>query len=165
MDMTIHDFDIARFLIGTDVKEVYAKADVLVDPVFKKVGDWDTAVTTLTFENGAIGTIDNSRKAVYGYDQRVEVFGSEGMVATGNKTPDDHVHLDQTGAHSSLPLHFFLERYADSYLTEMRVFVDAIRHDKAVPVTGKDGLMSVAMGLAATKSAKENRPVEVSQIL
>ena len=165
LDMTIHDFDMARFLIGTDVKEVYAKADVLVDPVFNKVGDWDTAVVTLSFENGAIGTIDNSRKAVYGYDQRVEVFGSEGMVATKNKTPDDHVHLDQTGTHSSLPLHFFLERYADSYLTEMRVFVDAIRNKKPVPVTGKDGLMSVAIALAATRSAKENRPVELAEIL
>jgi myo-inositol 2-dehydrogenase / D-chiro-inositol 1-dehydrogenase len=165
LDMTIHDFDMARFLIGTDVKEVYAKADVLVDPVFNKVGDWDTAVVTLSFENGAIGTIDNSRKAVYGYDQRVEVFGSEGMVATKNKTPDAHVHLDQTGTHSSLPLHFFLERYADSYLTEMRVFVDAIRNKKPVPVTGKDGLMSVAIALAATRSAKENRPVELAEIL
>lgn len=165
LDMTIHDFDMARFLIGMDVKEVYAKPDVLVDSVFKKVGDWDTAVVTLTFENGALGTIDNSRKAVYGYDQRVEVFGSEGMVTIKNKEPDDHVHLDQTGAHSSLPLHFFLERYADSYLTEMRVFVDAIRNKKPVPVTGKDGLMSVAIGLAATRSAKENRPVELAEIL
>ena len=165
LDMTIHDFDMARFLVGKDVKEVYAKADVLVDPVFRKVGDWDTAVITLTFEDGALGTIDNSRKAVYGYDQRVEVFGSEGMVATGNKIPDDHVHLDQSGAHSSLPLHFFLERYAESYLTEMRVFVDAIRNHKPVPVTGKDGLMSVAIGLAATKSAKENRSVKLTEVL
>ena len=165
LDMTIHDFDMARFLTGADVKEVYAKADVLVDPVFKKVGDWDTAVVTLTFENGALGTIDNSRKAVYGYDQRVEVFGSEGMVAVKNKAPDDHVCLDQTGAHSSLPLHFFLERYADSYLTEMRVFVDAVRGGKPVPVTGKDGLMSVAIGLAASRSAKENRPVKLTEIL
>jgi myo-inositol 2-dehydrogenase/D-chiro-inositol 1-dehydrogenase len=165
LDMTIHDFDMARFLIGANIKEVYAKAAVLIDPVFEKVADWDTAVVTLSFENGALGTIDNSRKAVYGYDQRVEVFGSEGTVAVNNKTPDDLVCLDQTGAHSSLPLHFFLERYADSYLTEMRAFVDAVRSGKPVPVTGEDGLMSVAIALAATRSAKENRPVKLTEIL
>jgi len=163
LDMTIHDFDMARYLIDADVREVYAKADVLVDPVFKNVGDWDTAVVTLSFENGALGTIDNSRKAVYGYDQRVEVFGSQGMIAVGNKTPDTHVHMDGTGSHCSLPLHFFLERYAESYLKEMRTFVDAVNEDKPVPVQGKDGLMSVAMGLAAKKSAKENRPVAVAE--
>ena len=92
-------------------------------------------------------------------------FGSEGMVAVKNKTPDDHVHLDQIGAHSSLPLNFFLERYADSHLTEMRVFVDAVRSGKPVPVTGKDGLMSIAIGLAATRSAKENRSVKLAEIL
>src|SRR5438270_2433665 len=75
LDMTIHDFDMCRYLVGSEVTEVYAKACVLVDPVFSKVGDWDTALTTLTFQNGAVGTIDNSRQAVYGYDQRVEVFG------------------------------------------------------------------------------------------
>lgn len=165
LDMTIHDFDMCRYLLSSEVKEVYAKASVLVDPVFNKVGDWDTAVTTLSFENGAVGTVDNSRQAVYGYDQRVEVFGSEGMVAVRNKTPDDHVYVDRLGAHSSLPLHFFLERYAESYLNEMRTFVDAIRNDKPVPVTGKDGLMSVAIGLAATRSAKENRPVAVTEVL
>jgi myo-inositol 2-dehydrogenase/D-chiro-inositol 1-dehydrogenase len=165
LDMTIHDFDMARFLMAAEVKEIYAKADVLVDPVFKNVGDWDSAVVTLTFENGALGTIDNSRKAVYGYDQRVEAFGSGGMVAVKNKTPDDHVYLDGTGVHSSLPLNFFLERYAESYLNEMRAFVDSIRNDKPVPVTGKDGLMSVAIGLAATKSAKENREVRVAEML
>ena len=165
LDMTIHDFDMARFLLATEVKEIYAKADVLVDPVFKNVGDWDTAVVTLTFGNGALGTIDNSRKAVYGYDQRVEVFGSEGMIAVRNKTPDDHVHIDRVAAHSPLPLHFFLERYAESYLNEMKAFVDAIRNDKPLPVTGQDGLMSVAMGLAAKKSAKENRPVPVAEVL
>jgi|SRR5579864_10537 len=165
LDMTIHDFDMARSLMASDIKEVYAKADVLVDPVFKKVHDWDTAVVTLTFDNGALGTIDNSRKAVYGYDQRVEVFGSAGMVAVKNKTPDDHVCLDRAGAHSSLPLHFFLERYAESYLNEMVAFVDAVKDGKPVPVTGKDGLMSVAIGLAATKSVKENRPVQVAEAL
>jgi myo-inositol 2-dehydrogenase/D-chiro-inositol 1-dehydrogenase len=136
-----------------------------VDPVFSKVGDWDTALTTLTFQNGAVGTIDNSRQAVYGYDQRLEVFGSEGMIMVRNKTADDHVYIDRTGEHSSLPLHFFLERYAESYLNEMRAFVGALREDKPVPVTGKDGIMAVAIALAATESAKENRPVAVTEVL
>src|SRR5712691_7025240 len=124
LDMTIHDFDMARYLVASEVTEVYAKASVLVDPVFEKAGDWDTAVVTLTFANGALGAIDNSRKAVYGYDQRVEVFGSEGMAAVHNNTPDTHIHCDRAGIHSALPLHFFLERYAESYLREMQVFVD-----------------------------------------
>lgn len=165
LDMTIHDFDMARYLLSSDVREVYAKADVLIDPVFDKVGDWDTALVTLAFENGALGTIDNSRKAVYGYDQRVEVFGSGGMIAVANKTPDDHVHVDRTGMHSSLPLHFFLERYAESYLIEMRAFVNAVREDKPVPVSGNDGLMSVAIALASTKSVKENRAVTIAEIM
>jgi myo-inositol 2-dehydrogenase/D-chiro-inositol 1-dehydrogenase len=164
LDMTIHDFDMARFLMGSEVIEVYAKANVLVDPVFQKVGDWDTAVVTLQFENGALGTIDNSRKAVYGYDQRIEVFGSEGMVAVQNRTPDTHVHLDQGGSHSSLPLNFFLERYAESYLKEMQAFVNAVRDREPAPVSGKDGLRSVMIGLAAAKSAKENRAVKLTEI-
>ncbi|MGA2268287.1 MAG: Gfo/Idh/MocA family oxidoreductase [Bryobacteraceae bacterium] len=103
LDMTIHDFDMARYLMG-DVTEVYARADVLVDPVFQSAGDWDTVMVTLTFANGALGAIDNSRKAVYGYDQRVEVFGSEGMIAVKNNTHDNHVRLDREGTHSALPL-------------------------------------------------------------
>jgi myo-inositol 2-dehydrogenase/D-chiro-inositol 1-dehydrogenase len=164
LDMTIHDFDMARYLMGSEVREVYARAQVLVDRVFEKVGDWDTALVTLVFENGALGSIDNSRKAVYGYDQRVEVFGSEGMVAVKNNTPDNHVYLDRVGRHSSLPLNFFMERYTESYLREMQAFVDAVRENQAVPVSGKDGLLAVAIGLAAAKSAKENRPVKLSEI-
>jgi len=164
LDMSIHDFDMARYLMASDVSEVYAKANVLVDPVFRKLGDWDTAVTTLLFQNGALGTIDNSRRAVYGYDQRVEVFGSEGMVSVKNKTPDNHIYLDRKGAHSSPPLNFFLERYAESYLNEMQAFVDSVQNNRPVPVAGKDGLMSVAIGLADAKSVKENRPVKLSEI-
>jgi myo-inositol 2-dehydrogenase/D-chiro-inositol 1-dehydrogenase len=164
LDMTIHDFDMARYLMGSDVTEVYARATVLVDPVFEKAGDWDTAVVTLTFANGALGTIDNSRKAVYGYDQRAEVFGSEGMVAISNNTPDRHICLDRTGAHSSLPLNFFMDRYTESYCREMQAFVEAVQAHKPVPVTGHDGLMAVVIGLAAAKSARENRPVKLSEI-
>lgn len=164
LDMTIHDFDMARYLMASEVTEVYARAGVLVDPVFAKAGDWDTAIVTLAFESGAMGAIDNSRKAVYGYDQRVEVFGSGGMVTVTNNTPDNHLLSDAAGIHSSLPLNFFMERYSESYLNEMQAFVDALRSKQPVPVSGYDGLMAVVIGLAAAKSAKEDRAVRVEEI-
>jgi myo-inositol 2-dehydrogenase/D-chiro-inositol 1-dehydrogenase len=163
LDMTIHDFDMARYLMG-EVTEVYARANVQVDPVFCAAGDWDTAVVTLTFASGALGTIDNSRKAVYGYDQRVEVFGSEGMVTVTNNFPDHHILLDRAGTHSSLPLNFFMDRYTESYRNEMAAFVDSVRNRRPVPVNAKDGLMAVAIGLAAGRSAKENRPVKLDEV-
>jgi myo-inositol 2-dehydrogenase/D-chiro-inositol 1-dehydrogenase len=164
LDMTIHDFDMARFLLASEVSEVYVRAAVMVDPLFERAGDWDTAITMLTFENGAMGAIDNSRKAVYGYDQRVEVFGSEGMITVTNNTPDNHIYLDHAGVHSALPLNFFMERYTESYLREMKAFVDAVVHKKAVPVGGVDGLEATVIALAAAKSARENRPVKLSEI-
>ncbi len=112
--MAIHDFDMARYLVGSEVVEVFGKGNVLVDPAIGAAGDVDTAVTTLTFANGAIGTIDNSRKAAYGYDQRAEVFGSKGMVNIGNNTPDTHAHFDQDGRHAAKLLHFFMDRYTGS---------------------------------------------------
>lgn len=165
LDMAIHDFDMARYLVGSEVVEVYAKGAVLVDPAIGAAGDVDTAVTTLTFANGAIGTIDNSRKAAYGYDQRAEVFGSKGMVNIGNNTPDTHAHFDQDGSHAAKLLHFFMDRYTESYYREMKLFVEAVLNDGDVPVGGRDGLLSVAIGLAAKKSMAENRPVKVSEIL
>jgi len=164
LDMTIHDFDMARYLMGSEVTEVYARAAVMVDPMIGKAGDWDTAVITLTFENGAFAVIDNSRKAVYGYDQRVEMFGSAGMAAVANNTPDTHILCDRAGIHTSLPLNFFLERYAESYLLEMRAFIDAVVNRKPVPVGGEDGLRAVIIALAAATSARENRPVKLSEI-
>jgi myo-inositol 2-dehydrogenase/D-chiro-inositol 1-dehydrogenase len=164
LDMTIHDFDMARYLIGSEVDEIYAAGGVMVDPEIGKAGDIDTAVITLRFENGTIGTIDNSRKAVYGYDQRVEVFGSEGMVAVSNNTPDTAVHSNADGVHSSLPLFFFVERYTDSYIAEMQAFIECIQQGKTPPVTGMDGRIPVVMGYAAKKSYQENRPVKLSEI-
>ena len=163
LDMTIHDFDMARYLMG-DVTEVYARANVLVDPAIGKAGDWDTVMVTLTFANGALGAIDNSRKAVYGYDQRAEVFGSQGMIAIKNNTHDNHFRLDRKGTHSALPLDFFMDRYAESYLKEMEAFVDAVRNHRPAPVNGNDGLMAVLIGLAAAKSVRENRPVSLTEI-
>jgi len=164
LDMTIHDFDMARYLVGSEVSEVYATGGVMVDPEIGKAGDIDTAVITLRFDNGVIGTIDNSRKAGYGYDQRVEVFGSEGMVAVSNNTPDTAVHSNAEGVHSSLPLFFFVERYTGSYIAEMQAFIDCIQQDKTPPVTGIDGRIPVVMGRAARKSYEENRPVKLSEV-
>ncbi len=164
LDMTIHDFDMARYLMDSEVTEVYAAGAVLVDPRIGEAGDIDTALITLRFANGAIGAIDNSRRAVYGYDQRVEVFGSAGMVAVSNNAPDTHVYSNADGIHSALPLHFFIERYAESYLAEMRAFIASIQNDTPPLVTGSDGRIPVVMGLAARKSYVENRPVRLSEV-
>ena len=164
LDMTIHDFDMARYLMGCEVTEIYVAGGVMVDPAIGEAGDIDTAIITLRFENGAIGTIDNSRKAVYGYDQRVEVFGSGGMVATDNNTPDSHTYSNADGVQSALPLYFFLERYAESFTQEMREFVESIQNDTTPPVVGTDGRIPVIMGMAALKSYQENRPVKLSEI-
>ncbi|MCB0283841.1 MAG: inositol 2-dehydrogenase, partial [Calditrichaeota bacterium] len=165
LDMTIHDFDMARFIVGSEVQEVFVAANVLVDKKIGEAGDVDTAVITLRFENGAIGVIDNSRKAVYGYDQRLEIFGSAGMVKVDNNTPDNHNYFGADGVHASLPLNFFMDRYTDAYSNEMKEFCHAVLENKPVSVGGKDGLLSVAIGLAAKKSVAEKRPVKVSEIL
>jgi myo-inositol 2-dehydrogenase/D-chiro-inositol 1-dehydrogenase len=165
MDMTIHDFDMARYIAGSEVTEVYTKASVLVDPAIGKAGDVDTAIITLTFANGAIGVIDNSRKAVYGYDQRVEIFGSKGMVCADNNYPENHRYFAADGVHGSLPLNFFMDRYLEAYASEMKIFCDAVINDLKLPVSGNDGLMSVAIALAAKKSHLENRPVKLTEII
>ncbi|MGQ9682248.1 MAG: inositol 2-dehydrogenase [Anaerolineae bacterium] len=164
LDMTIHDFDMARFLIGSEVTEVYAAGAVLVDPCIGAEGDIDTALITLRFANGAIGTIDNSRRAVYGYDQRAEVLGSAGMVATANNTPDTAVVADAQGVHGACPLYFFLERYTEAYVAEMRAFVEALQQGSEPPVTGQDGRAPVVIGLAALRSLREHRPVAVAEV-
>jgi myo-inositol 2-dehydrogenase/D-chiro-inositol 1-dehydrogenase len=164
LDMTIHDFDMARFLIDSEVDEIFAVGGVMVDPAIGEVGDIDTAIITLRYENGVIGTIDNSRQAVYGYDQRVEVFGSKGVVVVSNNTPDTAVVSDAAGVHSSLPLFFFVERYTEAYIAEMRAFVECVLQDKAPLVTGIDGRVPVVMGYAAKRSLQENRPVKLGEI-
>jgi len=164
LDMTIHDFDMARYLIDSEVDEVFAAGAVMVDPAIGEAGDIDTAVIVLRYANGAIGVIDNSRKAVYGYDQRVEVFGSGGGIVVSNQTPDLAVHSDADGVHASKPLHFFIERYTEAYVAELQEFIESVREDKTPSVTGIDGRIPVVMGLAAWKSYRENRPVRLSEI-
>jgi myo-inositol 2-dehydrogenase/D-chiro-inositol 1-dehydrogenase len=154
----------ARYLLGCDVDEIYVAGGVKVDPRIGEAGDIDTAVITLRFANGAIGTIDNSRKAVYGYDQRVEVFGSGGMVAAMNNNQDSTVYSNGEGVQSAKPLYFFLERYIDSFSAEMKDFIQSIQQDTQPPVTGIDGRIPVMMAMAAARSYKEHRPVQLSEI-
>lgn len=165
IDMMIHDFDMACFLAGSDVTEVYAMGTSLVDKRIGEAGDVDTAIVTLTFANGALGVIDNSRRAAYGYDQRVEVFGSLGMAA-GENDGDSTVKVSTAaGVMSDKPQFFFLERYMASFIEEMRQFIAAVNNDTPVPVNIHDGLMSVALAKAAKKSLDEHRPVKMSEIL
>jgi myo-inositol 2-dehydrogenase / D-chiro-inositol 1-dehydrogenase len=164
LDMTIHDFDMARFLIGDEVEEVYTAAGVRVDPAIGAAGDVDTALIVLRFRNGAIGTIDNSRKAVYGYDQRVEILGSAGSIATANRYPNEAVVSTAQCVRRDLPLNFFMDRYTESFASEMQSFVRAVLEDAPAPVTGIDGRIPVVMGIAARKSYDERRPVRLAEI-
>lgn len=164
LDMTIHDFDMARYITGSEVTEVYVKGDALIDPRIKQYNDIDTAIIVLTFANGAIGVIDNSRKAVYGYDQRLEVFGSKGMAKAENNTPDNVIQFNDKNGQSALPLHFFLERYEKAYQSCIHTFVDCVLNDKPSPVDAHDGLMATAIGLAAGISLKEGRPVKIEEV-
>jgi myo-inositol 2-dehydrogenase/D-chiro-inositol 1-dehydrogenase len=164
LDMTIHDFDMARFLMGDEVTQVYAAAGVRIDPEIGKAGDVDTAVIVLRFANGAIGTIDNCRKAPYGYDQRVEALGSLGSIATGNCYPNAAVVSTAESVRRDLPLNFFMDRYLESFGNELRAFVEAVVEDKPTPVSGQDGRAPVVMALAARKSYEEGRPVTLQEI-
>jgi myo-inositol 2-dehydrogenase/D-chiro-inositol 1-dehydrogenase len=164
LDMTIHDWDIARFLVGDEIEELYVQGGVMVDPAIGEAGDIDTHVTLLRFAGGAIGTIDNSRKAVYGYDQRVEVFGSAGAIQTENNFPNSAVLSDAGAVRRDLPLNFFMQRYVDAFAAEVEAFVDAVVHDRPVPVGGRDGRMALVAGLAAKKSYAERRPVKLAEI-
>jgi myo-inositol 2-dehydrogenase / D-chiro-inositol 1-dehydrogenase len=165
LDMTIHDFDMARYISGKKVREVYARAAVKVDPAIGEAGDVDTAVIILTFEDDSLAVIDNCRKAAYGYDQRLEVFGSGGMAMSENNFPNHHKLYTEKGVTGDLPLYFFLERYDVSYNREIREFIDALSSGSGMPVGGEDGLLSIAIGLAAKKSVEENRPVRLDEIL
>ncbi|MEL6150596.1 MAG: Gfo/Idh/MocA family oxidoreductase, partial [Chloroflexota bacterium] len=165
LDMTIHDFDMARFLVDSPVEEVYAVGTVLVDEkIGTEANDVDTAVITLRYANGAICTIDNCRDTSYGYDQRVEWFGSKGHAVAGNHQPHRAVYTDADGVHAAKPLFFFLERYMEAYIAEMQAFVTMIETDGDSPVTGHDGRAPVVIGLAAWKSVREGRPVKLSEI-
>lgn len=163
MDMMIHDFDMARYVTGDEAVEISAAGSVLIDPVFERCGDVDTAVVTIRFASGAIGMIDNSRQAVYGYDQRVEVFGSGGSASVTNDYPNSaEVHTAE-GVHRDNPLHFFLERYNEAYGDEVRQFIACIAEGQTVPVSGEDGLQAQLMARAAASSLRLGRPVKLTE--
>lgn len=164
LDMTIHDFDMVRYLSGSEVVEVYAEGSVTVDPKIGEAGDVDTAVITLKLANGATAVIDNCRAACYGYDQRAEVFGDKGCIAISNDSNSNAVFSGKDGVVAEKPMFFFLERYMQAYASEVEQFVDAIVNDKEVPVNANDGLQPVLIGLAAKKSVEEHRPVKISEI-
>lgn len=163
VDMTIHDFDMARFVMG-EVEEVYAQGSVLVEPEIGEAGDVDTAGVVLKFESGAIGLIDNSRKASYGYDQRLEVLGEKGKVEVSNPRETLTEVSDTEGSHKDPLLHFFTERYEEAYRNEMEGYVECIKKDENPLVTGEDGRKAVVLADAAELSRKENRPVKLSEV-
>ena len=164
LDMTIHDFDMVRFISGDEVEEVYASGAVLVDPEIGKAGDIDTAIVNLKLKSGAIAVINNCRRASYGYDQRLEAFGSLGQVEVQNDTDSTAVLSDANGVTKEKPKYFFLERYMAAYTAEIESFVRAVEKDTAVEVGVIDGLEPVLIGLAATRSVKEDRPVKIAEI-
>jgi len=161
MDMSIHDFDMARFLSGSDIIEVYVQGAALVNPDIKELGDIDTAIISLKFANGVIGVIDNSREAVYGYDQQAEVFGSQGSARCENETENRVILSKKDQIVSANPLHFFLERYNDAYVSETSQFIDAIRYDKEITCSLADGIMAQRVAAACLASLKSGKPEKV----
>ena len=165
LDMTVHDFDMARYLMDCEMEEMFVAGGVMVDPAIGAAGDLDTAVIVMRFENGAIGTIDNSRQAIYGYDQRVEVFGSKGAACTENDYPNRVQILNAASVRQDLPLNFFIDRYIQAYIDEMREFITCVAEDQTPSVTGRDGRAAILMGYAAKRSYDEHRPVTFKEIV
>lgn len=163
LDQASHDFDMARYLVGSDVTEIMATG-VAMDPEIGAIGDIDHAMCLCKFKNGCIVTIDNSRTSAMGYDQRAELFGTDGSISVTNLHPNETEYADRTGCHKDSPLNFFMERYADAYLREMLAFVDALISDKPVPCGINDGRLTVIYAAAARLSLAENRVVKVSEI-
>ena len=162
LDMSIHDFDMARFQVG-EVDEIYAAGNLLLKPELAEFGDIDTNVITLKFKNGAVGTIDNSRRSVIGYDQRLEVFCSNGTAMANNQNETTLLKGDSTGLHMDRIPQFFMQRYAPCYVEEVRQFIASVREDKPTSINGEDGRAAVVLGHAAWRSLHENRPVKVSE--
>lgn len=160
-DMTIHDFDMARWLLGEEPVEVFAYGSCLVDPAVGKAGDTDTVMVLMKTASGRQAHINNSRRAAYGYDQRLEVHGAKGRLLAGNRTPTTVELADGTSVSADKPMYFFLERYAEAYRAELATFVDAVINRKPMPVGGADGRMAIVLAEAAVKSLKTGRPVKI----
>jgi len=164
LDMTIHDFDMARYVTNSEVVEVYAKGWITVDDAIGRAGDYDTVTVMLTHENGVVTTIDNCRQSAYGYDQRVEAFGSAGVALSENHRDHHGRTLTAEGGRSALVPHFFLDRYIPSYVNQWNEFTAAVISNSPTPVTGADGRAPLLMGLAANMSVAENRPVAITEV-
>ena len=165
LDMAIHDFDMACHLMDDEVESVYASATVFGAAAIEELGDIDTAITTLTFKKGGMACINNSRNSSYGYDQRVEVFGSKGMTGANNKTLDKHYSADESGFHTPVLLDFFLERYADSYRIELIAFIESFIQQTSSPISASEGLKSMLISLAAKKSIQKKRVVTLTEMM
>lgn len=163
-DMMIHDFDMANFLMGDVPVSVRAVGTTLVDPAIGEAGDVDTAAVTLTYADGRIAVIKNSRRAVYGYDQRVELLGSKGLLSASNMLENTVSKSTVEGVVSAKPTYFFLERYMPAYAAEWDAFVTALAEKRPMPVTLEDGVAALAMAEAATQSAKTGAAVEVASL-
>ena len=164
-DMTIHDFDVARWILGEEVETVQAVASVLVDPKIGSLGDFDSANVLMTSVSGRHCVISNSRRATYGYDQRIEVHGSKGMVSAEN-TREARIEIaDQTGAARPPLLDFFMTRYTAAYAAEIEAFVEALQSGGNMPTTGEDGLKALVLAEAALRSVQEGRRITVSEIV
>ena len=157
-DMTIHNFDCVRWMMGEEVTELFAMGSAIVAPVFQELGDIDTSVISLRFSNDSLGVIDNSRRSGFGYDVRTEVFGSEGALMIGYSRDTPMLRLDANGIHSD-HIHWFLERFDQAYIDELRVFIDSIIDDTPAPVTGEDARAAMVLAYAAEASRRENAPV------
>lgn len=164
IDMTIHDFDMVRYLSGSEVTEVVAYGSC-ANPDYAQYNDVDTTIIMLKFENGALGVIDNTRASKYGYDQRTEVQCVGGCVQVSNDLENTAMISSAEGVSSAKPTWFFLERYNDAFVAEEQAFADAVLNDTEVPVNGHDGLMPVAIAIAAKKSLDEGRAVKLSEVL
>jgi len=164
LDMTGHDFDMARFVTGSEVVEVFAQGSVQITPEIAEYGDVDTAVVQLRHANDVLTVIDNSRQAVYGYDQRVEAFGANGLAASENMPVHGTVVRDVSGTHSAPLPYFFIERYVQSYIDEWSSFAGVVRGEHPPEVSGEDGRAVLVIGIAARKSLQEHRPVTIDEI-
>jgi myo-inositol 2-dehydrogenase/D-chiro-inositol 1-dehydrogenase len=163
-DMMIHDFDMARYVTGSEVVEVYTEGSILIDDIFAKYGDVDSAVVTLRFENGMLGQITNSRRTAYGYDQRVEVFCEKGCIQDFNDAPNNTAISAEAGVLSETPLYFMFERYNAAFAAELRHFFDAVDEGAAPSVGLYDGLQASLIALAARTSLEQHKPIRIAEL-
>lgn len=164
LDTVIHDFDCSRYLLDDEPEEIYARGECNVDPAIAEFGDFDTVMLIARFKKGTLVHYNNSRRAVYGFDQRIEAFGPRGKIETANILENNLTYAHVDGYHRPPNLNFFMDRYVQAYREEGRIFADCIKNNRVPPSGGFDGRQAVLMGLAAKKSAAENRPVRLEEV-